>query len=81
MPKMKVYSFKEGQRIVYKNGWKLVRMNGDHFYYKKEGNPRLLTLSLNLNRMIWQRLIKEFDINLNCKKKKENEETIKETTI
>jgi len=64
MPKMKVYSFREAQRIVEKNGWKLVRIKGDHFYYKKEEYQNLLNLSLGLNRMVWQRIVKECDINL-----------------
>lgn len=62
---IKVYNFKEMKRIVERNGFKLLRIKGDHFYYKKEGYP-LLNLSFGANRMVWQRLVKEFNLDLNA---------------
>ena len=64
--KMRMYTTREAQRIVEKNGWTLARTKGDHFYYKKQGNPKILNLSRDLNRMIWERLVKEYDIDLNA---------------
>lgn len=64
--KMRMYTTREAQCIVERNGWTLARTKGDHFYYKKQGNPKILNLSRDLNRMIWERLVREFEIDLNA---------------
>ena len=63
--KMKVYSTREACRIIRKNGWTLVRRSGDHYHYKKEGYSKILTITEGLNRMIWERYVTEFNLNLN----------------
>lgn len=63
--KMKVYNTREAMKIVRKNGWVLVRTKGDHYYYKHPDNPKVLVLSRDLNRMVWERLVPEYKLNLN----------------
>ena len=43
----------------------LVRTNGDHFYYKHPEHTKILTISRGLNRMVWERCVREFNIDLN----------------
>lgn len=61
--KMKVYNSREARKIIRKNGWKYSHSRGDHDYYKKDG--KLMVIGCHLNRMIWERLVYENDINLN----------------
>ena len=63
--KMKVYNSREARKIARKNGWILVRSTGDHSYFKHPDNPKTLVISEGLNRMVWERCVKEFDLNLN----------------
>lgn len=64
--KMKVYNVREAKQIVRKNGWILDRTAADHFLYKHPDNPKILTLcNKKLNRMIWERLVNEYDLKLN----------------
>ena len=62
--RMKTYSGREARRIVKANGWKLSRTKGDHWIYKNDKNDRLLVIPTRLNRMLWRRLVKEYDIDL-----------------
>lgn len=64
--KMRMYTTREAIRIVQRNGWKLVRTKGDHYYFKHPDHPKLLTISKKLNRMIWERCVPEFNIDLNA---------------
>lgn len=63
--KMRIYTTKEARRIAERNGWILVRSKGDHWYYKKAGVPYTLTISEKLNRMVWERCVKEYKLDLN----------------
>lgn len=63
--KMRMYKTREARKIAERNGFVLVRCNGDHFYYKKKGNPNTLVISDGLNRMVWERCVKEFNLDLN----------------
>ena len=47
---MKTYNRREVERIILKNGWELDHCTGGHSIYKK------------CNRMVVQRLIKEFGL-------------------
>ena len=64
--KMKVYNSREAKRIARKNGWVLVRTKGDHSYYKHPNHDKVLVISEGLNRMVWERCVSEFNINLNA---------------
>lgn len=63
--KMKVYNTREAIRIARRNGWYLVRTNGDHYYFKHPNHSKILTISKGLNRMVWQRCVHEFGLDLN----------------
>lgn len=63
--KMRIYKTKEAMRIARKNGWYLVRIKGDHFYFKHPNHSKLLTISRDLNRIVWERCVTEFGLNLN----------------
>lgn len=63
--KIKIYNLREARRIVTKNGWVLIRTNGGHFYYKHPNHSKALVLNVNLNRMVWERCVDEFDLDLN----------------
>lgn len=63
--KMKVYNTREAMKIARKNGWVLVRTKGDHYYYKHPDHPKVLTISKKLNRMVFERCVTEFGLDLN----------------
>lgn len=64
--KMKVYSTKEAKRIVRKNGWYLDRSpGGGHEIFKHPDNKKIMVISRPLNKMVWEKIVKEFDLNLN----------------
>ena len=60
---MKTYNRREVERIILKNGWELDHCTGGHSIYKKEGVKRTLSIAYKkCNRMVVQRLIKEFGL-------------------
>jgi len=49
--------------IILKNGWELDHCTGGHSIYKKEGVKKTLSIAYKkCNRMVVQRLIKEFGL-------------------
>lgn len=62
--KMKVYKSSEAIRLAERNGWVLVRTRGNHRYYKHPDNLKLLLISKNLNRIVWERCVHEFNLDL-----------------
>lgn len=58
--KMKVYNSREAKQVIIRNGYIYDHTRGDHAYYKK-GN-RKIVIARNLNRMIWERLVKEYEL-------------------
>ena len=63
--KMRIYKTREARKIAERNGWVLKRSNGDHWYYKHPNYPNTLVISEGLNRMVWERCVREFNIDLN----------------
>ena len=63
--KMKTYSTTEARRIARKNGWVLVRTRGSHYIYKHPKHKKILTISNDLNRMVFERVVNEYGLNLN----------------
>jgi predicted RNA binding protein YcfA (HicA-like mRNA interferase family) len=60
---MKTYNRREVERIILKNGWELDHCTGGHTIYKKEGAKKTLSIAYKkCNRMVVQRLIKEFEL-------------------
>lgn len=37
-------NFKKVEKIIKRNGWHLVRINGSHYQYKKVGNPNTVVV-------------------------------------
>ena len=62
--KMKVYNSREARRVVLRNGFEYKYTRGDHDYFIKENCK--IVIARNLNRMIWERLVKEYQLNLNA---------------
>lgn len=50
-------NFREAEKILFKNGYKLDKINGSHYQYIKNGNR--IVINLKLNKMVWRRLCKE----------------------
>ena len=64
--RMKVYNDREIKRILKDNGYHLKRIKGDHEIWASYSSTRHITIPhKNINRMVWQRLVKEN--NLLCK--------------
>lgn len=61
--KMKVYSSREARQVVRRNGYTYEYTRGDHHYFFK--NNKRIVIAENLNRMIWERLVKEYELDLN----------------
>ena len=60
----KQYSPREFKRILRDNGFILHRTNGDHQIYYKDGK-HISIPARRCNRMLCQRLIKEYGLNVN----------------
>ena len=57
---MKSYSDREFIVILNNNGYRHVRTKGSHFVYSN--GVRTLTINKGINRMVMQRLIKEYGL-------------------
>lgn len=65
--KMRMYTTREARKIAEKCGWYLARKTGDHYIYKHPNNPKILTISQGLNRIVFERCVREFNLDLNAK--------------
>jgi predicted RNA binding protein YcfA (HicA-like mRNA interferase family) len=63
--KMKVFNTREAMRVARKNGWTIVRTRGDHRYLKHPNHSKTLCISNDLNRIVWERCVNEFGLDLN----------------
>ena len=63
--KMRIYTTREARRIAERNGWVLVRHKGDHWIYKHPNDSRILTISEGLNRIVWEKCVYKYDLDLN----------------
>ena len=66
--KMRKFSFREANKIVRKNGFKLVGVCGSHFKYQRDGQT--IVLNRNLQAPVFQRIMKENNLII-CKIEKE----------
>ena len=53
----KQITFREADRVLTNNGFKLDRINGSHYQYVRNGQR--VTVNLKINKMVWRRLCKE----------------------
>lgn len=59
------YGKRDIEKILKNNGWKFLRQNGSHKIYIKDGEPKHLTIgTCNYNKMVLQRLIKEYKLKI-----------------
>ena len=49
--------FRDAQRVLVRNGFKLSRVKGSHHYYVN--GDQKVTINLKLNPMVWKRIMKE----------------------
>lgn len=61
---MKVYTDREIKRILRRNKYKVVRSCGSHEIWENANGDKLSLNANNINRMVWQRLVKEHNIDL-----------------
>lgn len=54
------YSKREVKRILKNNGFELHHCKGSHMIYRNEKNQHITVTARGCNRMIMQRLIKEY---------------------
>ena len=57
---MKVYNDREFGKLLNNNGYRHVRTKGSHSVYSN--GDRTLTVNKGINRMVVQRLIKEYEL-------------------
>lgn len=58
----KNYNKRDVERILRNNGWKLHHIKGSHAIYRNYRNQHLSVTVGGCNRMIMQRLIKEYGL-------------------
>lgn len=58
------YNKRDIQRILKNNGWKFDRQNGSHCVYKNDRNEHLTVTVGRCNKMVFQRLIKQYGLNV-----------------
>ena len=62
---MKVYNSREAHKILTKNGWKIARKQSSHNIYRNPKYPhKLLVVPHRLNRMVWERCVKNGNLRL-----------------
>ena len=53
---------REFEPLLLRNGYKLVRCHGSHFVYMNRNTHRIIPMNKDLNRMVRERLIKEYNL-------------------
>lgn len=56
------YNKRDIERILRKNGWTFHHQKGSHLIYRNERGQHLTIGCCKYNKMIMQRLIKEYDL-------------------
>ena len=60
MNNRKVFSTREVEKILRKNGYTYKKSRGSHIHYEKDGN--IVVITKDINAMVWRRLMKENNI-------------------
>lgn len=53
---------KEFEKILNKNGYRYVRAKGSHYIYTNQLTHKTIPVNIFLNRMVRERLIREYDL-------------------
>lgn len=48
--------------ILSRNGYRYVRSSGSHFIYRNLNTHRMISVNKDLNRMVKERLVKEYEL-------------------
>ena len=48
--------------ILKRNGYVLVRSKGSHFIFKNRTTHRIMTISKNLKWMIWEEIVRDYNL-------------------
>ena len=59
---MAEFSKRDVEKILRKNGWTLNRCKGSHWIYRNDKGQHLSVVPSRCNRLIMQRLIKEYNL-------------------
>lgn len=60
--RIKACSKREADKILRKHGWIYVRSNGTHSTYKHPDHKDIITLTDDLNRMLWEKYVRKFNL-------------------
>lgn len=58
----KTYNNRDIQRILRKNGFAFDRQTGSHVIYTNEAGQHMTVRFRDCNKMVWQRMIKEYNL-------------------
>ena len=58
----KTKQLREFEPILLRNGYRFARCSGSHFTYINRTSHRIITVNKDLNKMVKERLIKEYDL-------------------
>ncbi len=58
----KTKQLREFEPILLRNGFRLARTNGSHFVYINRNTHKHISVNKDLNRMVRERLIKEYEL-------------------
>ena len=58
----KTKQIREFEPILFKNGFRFARSKGSHFIYINRHTHKHITINKDLNRMVRERLIKEYNL-------------------
>ena len=58
----KTKQLREFEPILLRNGYRFARCSGSHFTYINRTSHRIITANKDLNKMVRERLIKEYDL-------------------
>lgn len=62
MPERKTKQLREFEPILRKNGFTKARSNGSHFVYINRVTHKHISVNKDLNRIVKERLIKEYNL-------------------
>ena len=58
----KTKQLREFEPILLRNGYRFARSRGSHFVYINRNTHRIISINKDLNKMVRERLIKEYEL-------------------
>ena len=56
----RTFKFKDFQKLLHGNGYRIVRIHGDHYIF--HNGEKHISVNKHLNKMVARRLIKEYNL-------------------